>query len=126
MHIDEPGYAIAVDPARRLMRVVLRGFWDAATLDAYDRDIRAAGDHMTAAGCPRSEILALVDARDMTAQAQNLVAEYKDRFSDPSRQPRRLATLVASALVTRQVNRVDLPNQRLFADEAEALTWLNS
>ena len=124
MAFEQPGYSIAIDAPSKLMRVVMRGFWDALTLDAYDHDIRAAGDAMAAAGCPRSEILAMVDVRELSAQAQHLLAEYKGRFADPKRQPRRLATIVASARVTRQVARIDLPNQRLFGDEAEALAWL--
>ena len=122
---DDP-FVISADPARKLLRVTLQGFWDASTIEAYDKAIAAAGAHMAAAGCPLDQLLALVDTRGASAQSQDLIARYKDRFQDPRRHPHRLATVVSSALLKRQVERIGLPNQRIFADERDALEWVMS
>ena len=124
--MEEQRFAITIDPGRNLLRVVWRGFWVAATVEAYERELKAAVARMLAAGCRRDGLLALVDARDLGAQSQEVIQQYQDRFSAPERQPRRLATLASSMLFRRQVERVALPNQRLFDDEAEALAWLLS
>lgn len=124
MTADESKFTVAAEPDRRLVRIAMRGFWTEADIAAYDVELKRIGALMVVKGCPREEILALVDARKLSAQSQELVESYRRRFSAPERQPRRIATLVSSALFKRQVERVALPNQRIFEDEAEALEWL--
>ena len=120
----EDGFSIDCDPSRRLVRVTLRGFWNAGTVDRYDRALHATGERMHAAGVRRTDLLALVDARALGAQSRELVDSYRERFDHPERRPRRLATLVSSALLRMQVQRIGMPNQRLFEDERAALAWL--
>lgn len=122
--MTHPNFTILTDPGRKLIRITMRGFWDTAAITAYDTEIRTAAARMMAAGCRRDEMLALVDTRDLNAQAQDQVAAYKEQFSAHDRQPRRLATIVSSALLKRQIERIALPNQRIFEDEDEALHWL--
>ena len=119
-------FTITTDPARNLIRVVMRGYWTLGTIDAYEQALVAAGIAMRAAGCRREDFLALVDARDGGPQSQDVVSQYRDRLGREERLPRRLATLVSSALLKRQVDRIAIPNQRMFTDEAEALAWLLS
>ena len=119
-------YDITIDPQRQLVIVTMRGHWDVETVRAYKRDILAAVDRLRSAGCAADQIIALVDIRDGGAQSQDVIAAYKDDLSEPDLMPRRLATLVSSALFRRQVERIAIPNQRLFTDEAEAFAWLLS
>ena len=119
-------YDITIDPLRQLVMVTMRGHWDVETVRAYKRDILVAVDRLRSAGCAADRIIALVDIRDGGAQSQEVIAAYKDDLSEPDLMPRRLATLVSSALFRRQVERIAIPNQRLFTDEAEALAWLMS
>lgn len=122
----EPPFTIATDVERKFVRVTMRGLWTDAIVEAYDKAISATADRMAAAGCPRHELLALVDARAAGAQTGGLITAYRERFGVPTRQPRRLATLVSSALLKRQVERIAIPNQRIFDDEADAMAWLIS
>lgn len=119
-------FEIVTEPARSLLRITMRGHWDLATVTGYERALREAVEAMYAGGCRRGTLLALVDARAGTAQSQEVVASYKDRLGGASLAPRKLATLVSSALLKRQVERIAIPNQRLFTDEDEAVAWLLS
>ena len=124
--MEHQHFTICADIPRNMMRIVMRGFWDASTLAAYDAAITRVADQMTAGGCPRHEIVALVDARELNAQSQRIIVDYKEMFDVPSKRPRRLATIVEHALSKRQVQRIALPNQQIFANEPEALRWLLS
>lgn len=117
-------FEIMTVPDRRLMRIAMRGFWTEATIAEYDVAVQDAALAMARAGCPRTEILAFVDARELDAQAQPLIANYQSRFSAPDRQPRRIATVVSKALVRMQAQRVAFANQQIFTDEREAMDWL--
>ena len=117
-------FEITTDPARCLLRVTMRGLWDVHTVEAYRRAALAAATNLIASGCDSGTILALVDAREAGAQQQDVVTAYRERMAGDDLAPRRLATIVSSALLKRQVERIAVPNQRLFTDEAEALAWL--
>lgn len=106
------------------MRITLRGLWTVRTIEEYQREAFQAGERLVASGCPAEEILALVDARAMGPQSQEGVAKYRDLAGRPEVASRRLATLVTSALFRRQVDRIGVPNQRVFENEQEALAWL--
>ena len=79
---------------------------------------------MIARGAVHGEILALVDARGLGAQAQNVIDRFKQSFAVQDMQPKKLATIVSSALFKLQVRRIAIPNQMIFSDEAEAMRWL--
>ncbi|QBM76582.1 hypothetical protein E2E30_12975 [Sphingomonas sp. AAP5] len=119
-------FDINTDAARNLLRVTMRGHWTLDTVEAYKKAVLSAVSGMLAAGCRRGDVLAFVDARDLSAQSQDAVADYKASMDRDGLLPRRLATLVSSALFKRQVERIAIPNQRLFSDEASALAWLTS
>ena len=119
-------FDISTDAARGLLRVNMRGHWTTDTIDAYKKAVLGSVAEMLAAGSRRGPLIALVDARDLSAQSQGAVADFKASMDRDGLVPRRLATLVSSALFKRQVERIAIPNQRLFADEAEALDWLLS
>lgn len=122
--MDKLPFEIVAEPASKTMRITVRGFWETATLASYDTEVTKAAERMYAGGCRREEILVLFDARDASTQTQDLIASFKERFAAPDRQPRRIATLLSSALFKRQVERIAVPNQQIFDDETDALTWL--
>ena len=119
-------FEIVIEPQRGLLRITMRGHWDIETVRSYKAAVLAAVGKMRTAGCTPGELVALVDIRDAGAQSQEVIAAYKDDLQGPDLVPRRLATLVTSALFKRQVERIAIPNQRLFTDEVEALNWLLS
>ena len=120
-------FQIAIDPKKRLIRITLRGHWTVQMVEAYRQAVIEAGTKMATLGCPVDEILALVDARAGGPQSQEVVAAWRDRIEAHGlAAPRRLASVVSSALLKRQVERIAVPNQRLFTEEAEALAWLLS
>lgn len=124
--MESEHFDISTDAARCLLSVTMRGHWTLDTVEAYKKGVLSAVSGMLAAGCQRGEVLAFVDARDLSAQSQDAVADYKASMDRVGLLPKRLATLVSSVLFKRQVERIAIPNQRLFSDEAAALTWLTS
>ena len=119
-------FTITTDPARNLLHIVMRGHWPLDAISAYKRALIEAWATLHAAGCRRDKLVALVDAREGGPQSQDVVAQFRERMGREEFLPRRLATVVTSALLKRQVDRIGLPNQRLFTDEDEALAWLLS
>ena len=119
-------FHIVGDPQRSLIRIVMRGHWDVQTVRSYKEAIVAAVGRMRSQGCKPEGIVALVDLREGGAQSQEVITAYKGDLDDANLVPRRLATLVSSALFKRQVERIAIPNQRFFIDESEALDWLLS
>lgn len=124
MSASDDRFSIAVDPAGHLLRITLRGHWDVATVTRYRAALADAVASMRAAGCAPGSIAALVDARDSGAQSQEVVAAWRDQLATTAFVPRQLATIVSSALLKRQVDRIGIANQRLFDDEADAIAWL--
>ena len=119
-------FDITTNAGRNLLSVTMRGHWTSETVECYKKAVMTAASGMLAMGCRRGEILALVDARELSAQSQDAVADYKASMDRDGLVPRRLATIVSSALLKRQVERIAIANQRLFTDEREAMAWLFS
>ena len=122
----EDSFTITADAERRLFKIVMRGLWTVDTVADYHRALDKTVAALLASGVPHREMVALVDARGLTAQTQDAVNSFRERFGDNRLAPRRLATLVSSALFKRQAERIGMGNQRMFTDEAEALAWLLS
>ena len=120
-------FEIFSDPRRALLHIILRGHWDIETVELYKAAVAKATADMYAAGCEPGSLIALVDARAGGAQSQDVIAYYQQHLGPGSGlSPRRLATLVSSALFKRQIERIAIPNQRLFTDEGAAWEWLLS
>ena len=117
-------FEITTDPSQSLLRITMRGHWTVDTVREYKDALIPTIERMLAAGCVRANMIALVDTREGGVQAQEVIAEYQKQLGESGLAPRRLATLVSSALFKRQVERIAILNQRLFTDEAEALAWL--
>lgn len=120
-------FDIIADPQHGLLRITMRGHWDVETVRRYKDAIGRAAAGLYDAGNAPGSLVALVDVRGGGAQSQEVIAYYQEELGGPyGPAPRRLATLVSSALFKRQVERIAIANQRLFTDEKEALDWLLS
>ena len=118
-------FEISTDVPRRLLMIKMSGLWEVATVEAYREAVIAAGERLIASGCKADQILALVDVREGGPQSQEVVAAYRERVEAHGlAAPKRLATVVASALLKRQIERIGVSNQRVFTDERAALDWL--
>lgn len=119
-------FDIRIDAAQCLLRITLRGLWQADDVHAYRAALAEVSATLRAAGCPRGETIVLVDARANGPQSQDVITSYRSTMGGQDMAVRRLATLVTSALFKRQVERIAISNQQLFTDEADALAWLLS
>ena len=119
-------FRIIADPRRHLLRIALMGHWEVADVLEYKAALGDAVQRMRAEGCLPGSISALVDTRDGGVQSQDVVAAWQKELGSTTPAPRRLATIVSSALLRRQVDRIAIANQRLFDNENEAMAWLLS
>jgi hypothetical protein len=124
--VTDEKFRIVAEPRHCLLRITMREQWTIETVAAYKAALLPEVDRLLASGCARGNMVALVDARHGGAQSQDVIAEYQRQLGGSDLAPRRLATLVSSALFKRQIERIAIPNQRLFTDEDEALAWLLS
>lgn len=119
-------FDIDCDVARNMLLITIRGHWDLPTVTLYREAVAKAVARMRAAGSRPGSATVLFDARQASAQSQDVLLEYQRNMNTGEFSPRRLATIISSALFKRQAERIALPNQRLFTDDKEALAWLLS
>jgi len=118
-------YSIETDPARRLLTIVMRGYWDQPTFDQfageYSQTIRA----MHASGRLH---FALIDGRDFAVQARQISDQFRDLIAaHQSYVAPRTATVVPTHLNKLQAERTgEAIAARYFTDMAEAEAWLFS
>ncbi len=124
--MSEDKFRIIADPRRQLLRIALMGHWEVADVLTYKAALGEAVQGMRAQKCPPGSIAALVDTREGGVQSQDVVAAWQKELGSMTPAPRRLATIVSSALLRRQVDRIAIANQRLFDNEDEAMEWLLS
>ena len=117
-------FEIALDKRRALLRITLRGFWDVATMDAYEPQFYHALAELSR--LRPALTLCLVDGRDYPVQS-HAITERHNAFvaSLGPLQADRAALIVTQTLVRMQAAR-GLPEDRMrvFESEAEAMAWL--
>ncbi|MET0364182.1 MAG: hypothetical protein ABW169_05970 [Sphingobium sp.] len=115
-------YVINTDPARNLLRVDVRGFWDMATLERFKVDLPKAF-----AGLPGGigSHLVLIDALQARPQSQEITAglfAFLNNFEDKAR---RLTFVTNSAVLALQARRLfDRPGFSTVETVAEAEAYL--
>ncbi len=119
-------FKIISESGRHLLRIVLFGHWDVPEVFRYKAALDQALQQMRAEGCPSGSISALVDTREAGVQSQDVVAAWQEALGSSDLAPCRLATIVSSALLKRQVGRIAIANQRVFDNEVDAMAWLQS
>jgi hypothetical protein len=116
-------FEVTADPKRQLLRIVMRGFWDAETITAYSAAMRRTmGDLQRTAGCRRI----LIDMVDFAIQSKEVAAGHAAYLrAVRDRSEARVALVMQSALSRLQAARVASDTgHSTFATEAEALAWL--
>jgi hypothetical protein len=116
-------YSIVADVRRHYLHIVLSGYWDQLTFDAFAREYTAALDRLEATGGLRR---GLVDGRDFAVQGRAISDQFGELVvKNRHRLAQRTANLVPSHLNKLQAERAG-GNMiaRYFTDEAEAKAWL--
>ena len=115
-------YSIDVDPVRDLVHIRLSGFFDLATIAAFDRARRPAYARLT---CGPNQQLTLCDISGCNLQSQEAVAAFRGVLAERSLFSRRLALLTGSSLARMQARRIlDRDTVACFVEEADAMAWL--
>ncbi len=123
-HVHDPAFTIAITPADKLVEIVMIGFWDPATLERFNRQLRAALAVLPAGGCPLGRQVTLFDLTRYQVQHQQTLEGLAAMAADPTIGSRRIAVLLASALLRQQARRT-APGYGLFDDRDAAMAWLS-
>ncbi|MEP9402484.1 hypothetical protein [Sphingomonas sp. VNH70] len=120
---EEPAFRAAIDPVDRRLEFTLVGHWDIATVTRFEDAIRACVLRLPALGIRPGEQVALFDTGRFSVQSADVLAELGRIAADPRVTSRRIALVLASALLRMQAKRA-MPQIALFGDRAEAVAWL--
>ena len=114
-----------LDRGKRLLTVVMRGFWDTSIYQAYDAQMRLELSTLGRLPAPRA---CLVDARDFDIQSRQLADMLRDGVEKRLHlYPERTVRLVSSAIARGQAGRMaNVANQRVFDSLEPAMDWLFS
>lgn len=124
--MNEPGYRIAIDPKRSLLRLTFTGLWTADTADGFEQELDGARREMIRQGVSPDWRFVLVDIRNYHVQTQDVAARVEARVVKHHTDERRVAIVVGpTQLQKMQAGRVAAIEQhRLFPSEEEAMAWL--
>lgn len=127
MVTQTPGPLFEVNAERelRMLRIIMRGFWDAETMRAYSIEVRnKMAELMQARGCR----YILIDMIDFAIQSQAIAEGHAANLRMVrDRGEARVALVMQSALSKLQAARVASDTgHKTFATVAEARAWLLS
>jgi hypothetical protein len=116
-------YTVETDARLRLLKIVLHGYWDQQTFDAFAIEYLDALHHMNATG---GLDIALVDGRDFAVQAKEISAQFGALIARCSPYlAKRMASVVPAHLNKLQAERAGGEmTARYFIDMDEARAWL--
>jgi hypothetical protein len=119
----EASYTIDVEPEAGILRFVLRGFFDDATIAAFIADRRVAFAKLRT---PPNQHLTLVDVSECAIQSQEAFERFRALLAEPRARSRRMAFVVGSSLARMQIRRLapDRPEISAFVSKADAEAWL--
>ena len=114
-----------LDRGKRLLTVVMRGFWDARIYQAYDAQLRLELAALNRLPAPRA---CLVDAREFAIQCQEVADMMREGVQKRLHlYPERTVRLVSRAISRSQAARMtSVTNQRVFETLETAIDWLFS
>lgn len=116
-------FVVETDLGRRMMHLVMRGYWDQPTFDAFAGEFEKALARLKAVG---GLDLSLVDGREFAVQSKTISEQFADLIAGHMPNlARRTASVVPAQLNRLQAERTggDLA-ARYFTDMDEALAWL--
>ena len=115
-------FDITIDPARKLLRITLRGFFSAENVGEY---LVAKNAALTRLNCRPNQHVTLVDVSASKLQSQDVVRAFQSTIADPRHQSRRIAIVTGSSLARMQVRRLlTRDNAGCFETIEEAEAWL--
>ena len=117
-------FNIEIDPRQSLIKVRLTGFWTANIMALYKVEIWAALEEMWPKVLKDTQIKILVDRTEASVQSQQIIEQLQNLVNEASRFNCRIATVVSGALQKIQADRITSAKQKIFYDEADALSWL--
>lgn len=120
---DDPAFVAGIDRAAKRLDFALFGHWDLPTVVRFEAAIGAAVRHLPFLGIRTGDQVALFDTTRFTVQSPDVLAALGRIASDPRVTSRRIALVLASALLRMQAKRA-MPQLALFDDRAAALDWL--
>lgn len=113
---------ITTDPAHRLMRMTLGGFFQIADVQKLDHERRLAFRQL---GCAMNEHLTLCDVSQCALSTPEVVAELQKVIGNPIYRSKRCAMVVPGMLARLQARRaVQRDDVAMFSTLAEAERWL--
>ncbi len=120
---DDPAYTIRLDAVRGLLHIAFRGFWTDAIYDRFVAHARSLLPTMPLVGVAIGTQRTLLDLTGYAVQDKAMLDRLAVIGNDTDLVGRRVATLLASALLRQQARRT-VPGHRCFSDRDEALAWL--
>lgn len=116
-------YSIETDPARRLMTLIMRGYWEQPTFDEFSAEYSQKIRAMHACG---KLDFAMIDGREFAVQARQISDQFRDLIAAHSPyMARRTATVVPTQLNKLQAERTgEAIDACYFTDMDEAKAWL--
>jgi hypothetical protein len=117
-------FEVSVDPQRRQLNMVMRGFWDMATFDAFAAEFVKALHQLHRQG---GALLALVDGREFAVQSKDVLGRFGAIMQENGPLlAKRTASVVPAELNRMQSARVaETITNRHFTTLEEAEAWLN-
>lgn len=118
-------YSIETDPSRRLLSIVMRGYWEQPTFDHFSAEYSQKIRTMHASG---TLDFAMIDGREFAVQARKISDQFRDLIAAHSPyMARRTATVVPTQLNKLQAERTgEAIDARYFTDMEAARAWLFS
>jgi hypothetical protein len=117
---EEDAFSVSIDIVEARLELVFRGFWDASTVTRLADTLQRARYALLGDGA--GGYVTLVDNSAFQVQGQGVV-DALVRLAGAEIAAGKIATVVTSALLRRQAQRVG-PDHGLFETRAEALRWL--
>lgn len=115
-------FSFHVDPARQLVRITMGGFFSKQDIQRFALAQDEAYARLT---CSRNQHVTMVDIRAMQIQAQDSVAAFQMRMSNPKVAAKRIAFVVSKSLTRMQIKRATSNlNAQLFSSYGDAEAWL--
>ncbi|MFN3675086.1 MAG: hypothetical protein ACK4TC_03835 [Sphingomonas pseudosanguinis] len=120
---SDPLFTIRIEPVRKFVAIVMRGFWNKDDLDRFDRTLRRILPNLRSGGCAIGDQVTFFDLSSYQVQSQDVLTGLAAMATDPSIGSRKIAVVLSSGLLKLQARRV-APVYGLFDDRDEAMAWL--
>ncbi len=116
-------FKIVLEPQNALVLITFEGFWDAATMTAFEAAERQAVKELLQAA---DQFDQLIDSRSYPVQLPSIIARHAAWAEQLAKMGLRRTAMVTgdSGLAKMQANRISARDHQSFATVAEARQWL--